>query len=136
MSSIKVLQLERWMDEDEWMGFDETDYMENNYPKTTPVFNRPGVYLTNDSCWFETLQGNTYIYDRKQFIWVLDTLSAGEIPSKAVDLMEQLIEYRLATPHQRKLVYFHRHFYELRDIRRGCDRLMRGFLDSIESEEE
>ena len=90
MSIIKVLPLSHWT--------------QGGHLLTTPKFFRPGLYLHGNECWMELPDGIAVTCSRGAFLFELRMHHAGELNHRQAAALEAIVEARLATREQKKML--------------------------------
>ena len=99
MSNIKVLPAEWW-----FIEYSKDEIIEEaRYIQCDPRFNRPGIYLDGDFCWFEA-DGGAWLYDKAYFIYELELLNASSFNHRQVSALKAIVDQKLATKYQIKLL--------------------------------
>lgn len=115
---IKVLPLESWM-----RFLTEEDIQEMNLVEITPVFNRTGYYLRNNSCWFELSNGKAYSYYPDNFKFELSLREASVYNSRQIAALKEVINQKLANKEQKSLYYLIRSYHQCKEAGRSAMRL-------------
>ena len=127
---IKVLQLESWMTAKSeatmrWIGHKEYDMTcGGKYKQIDPVFNRPGLYLIGDFCWFEREDGTTYTYDASSFKYVMSMLDVECLNDRQGTSLAEIVAQGLSTKAQRNLLHKFREAKRLRTMYRNTRKFM------------
>ncbi len=113
---IKCLPLDWWMTEP-WARegtVADKDAVE-------PKFNRPGIYLIKDECWFETPDGLAYKYSATQFKYALELLHVRSLNYRQAAALHAVVDQKLATKKQRKLLQRYQESMHIVSILKGYD---------------
>ena len=100
--NIKVLQLERWMRSPKLR--EQCLQVGQLYKPTESIFNRPGLYLHGNECWFELADGRACTYPIDSFRRELELLNVQHLNHRQIHALEQIVENKLSTSHQRRLL--------------------------------
>lgn len=123
MPKLKVLPLEPYM---EYCAHAE---LPESLHETCITFNRPGIYLRGEECWYETPQGRAFTYDPAQFRHTLSLLDAERLNLRQVAALTEFCNQGLANKDQWKLYHLCNNVIELRITARQCRLdLMRLFI--------
>ena len=107
---VKCLQLDYWM---EWDTDDDDRFLEMledslaHYKPCPAVYNRPGIYLDRETgkCWFELQNGRAFLYDARMFKYDLSLLMVQNLSAKQAEALQGIVDQKLATKEQRRLLY-------------------------------
>ena len=113
MPKLKVLSPEWWMLTDRWLKDELRCAEESRCKEVEPVYLRPGVYLKGDRCWFEN-GIRAWAYNSKQFRYNLDILNAGLVSGDQVKALQIIVDAKLATKQQKRLLQLCRQAESLR----------------------
>lgn len=120
MATIKVLQLEPWMEKS--FKDDQQELFEMGYTETTPRFNRNGWYKHIGLSWFE-INGRAFYHP--DMTWLADDfdsclkqLNHRPLTRKQRNEIRSLIHNRLAPRSLKELYYTDTDWYSIRSTRR------------------
>lgn len=113
MPKLKVLPPEWWMLTDRWLKDELRCAEESRRKEVEPVYLRPGIYLKGDRCWFEN-GTRAWAYNSKQFRYNLDILNAGLVSGDQVKALQIIVNAKLATKQQKRLLQLCRQVESLR----------------------
>lgn len=103
MPKLKVLPPEWWMLTDHWLTDELRIDRASRRKKVKPVYLRPGIYLEGDRCWFEN-GTRAWFYESKQFRYTLDILDAEQVSANQVKALHGIVDAKLATKQQKRLL--------------------------------
>lgn len=104
---LKRLELERWAEREDWN--DQTWWHYTERPDLAElVRGQPGRYYCRitDTAWFVTPNSRAFLEETKWFLSTLYTLYAAEHDPSLIGVLKKLIEHRLATQQQKRLLYY------------------------------
>ena len=113
--NIKVLRLNKWMMGDRML--EQCVAYDQIYVPVEPVFHRPGIYLHGDKCWFEVKDGRAWSYPKETFLREICLLDVEQLNHRQIAALSAIVVNKLATPEQRKLLYYAEYLQSLRYIR-------------------
>lgn len=113
MPKLKVLPPERWMLTDRWITDELRIDRDSRAKKVKPVYLRLGIYLKGDKCWFENGTG-AWTYAIEHFRYKLDILEAERISDMQVKALQVIVDAKLATKHQKRLLQLCRQVAEMK----------------------
>lgn len=115
---VKVLPLEFFLT-DEWLGDDP--YLLECHPEIEAplVVGKPGKYLTDTCCWFETPNGICRSLDREMFLIELRMQKASELRPEEVNALVSVSKApRVCTKAQRSALYDYLVYVDLQETGR------------------
>lgn len=109
--NLKILPL--------WRGALSSRFeQEEKYYKEVPaVYNRPGIYLLGDMCWFEHPNGKAYEYDKRQFKYRLEILEVLQrYNQRQVDAIHYAMREGVATKKQKRIMHMYVSYWAARRV--------------------
>lgn len=113
MPKLKVLPPEWWMLTDRWLKDELRCAEESRCKEVEPVYLRPGIYLKSDRCWFEN-GTRAWLYKSEQFRYNLGILNAELVSGAQVEALQVIVDAKLATKQQKRLLQLCRQVESLR----------------------
>ena len=101
--NFKVLLLDYWMQQ-EHMLQDCINFSHARYLPTVSRFNREGIYLEGDKCWFELADGRAYTYPASTFKYKLESIDILRLNTRQVLALETIVKQKLATRKQQHML--------------------------------
>lgn len=108
---IKMLPLDSWMKSRKVIQAD----IDHLIPWTGVTFNRPGIYLVGDDCWFEGPYGN-FKASKRQFLYDLRAKMHRPLRDVEFSLLKELKKHLPLSAVQLQLLYQEHEFRHLRSI--------------------
>ena len=112
--NTKVLRLHKWM----MFGrmLEQCVAYDQIYAPVEPVYNRPGIYLHGNKCWFEVKDGRAWTYPKETFLREIRLLDIERLNHRQIAALSAIVQNKLATPEQRELLYYAEYLQSLRYI--------------------
>ncbi len=86
------------------------------FDQVPAVFNRPGIYLQGEKCWFEVPDGRAFTYSKNMFQYDIDLLEVEEVPKRVIEALSKLRHTRYITKDQRKILHLYRDLTQHKEI--------------------
>ncbi len=135
MKHVKVLQLDWWMPSSFESGELWRDkYLSHTYFEVFPEFNRDGIYMNDQRCWFE-IGGKAFKYDRKTFEFDLKMLSVKPLRKIEYEAFKVLRKAKLLSRKEKEKLWNYENWVELRKVRRDSAKYVIAGLKNFKEEE-
>lgn len=108
--NIKCLSLQPWMIYESKLQRKNELLGAEPYIEINTVFNRNGIYMKGENCWFE-VNGKAYKYPIQTFI-----LEVNEMDNKKIEALKQICTVGLATKKQKEILNIHKMFGKKLDV--------------------
>ena len=118
MKNVKVLQLDWWMRYDFESGELQNDYHSaKTYYEVFPEFNREGVYLNDQRCWFE-IGGKAFKYSRIDFEFQLQMLNVKPLRKVEYEAYKILRKAKLLSRKEKEKLSIYEDWLRLEEVGR------------------